>query len=129
MSLLAGRRALVTGATSGIGRAVVLALAERGTRVALLGRDQARLADAARQAEARGASQVVSVRADLASPAELAEVPKRLRESMGEVEVLVHCAGVIAYGTFASGNLADLDAQFEANVRGPYLLTQSLLPG
>jgi NAD(P)-dependent dehydrogenase (short-subunit alcohol dehydrogenase family) len=125
---LAGRCALITGATSGIGRALALALAARGARVAIAGRDPARLTEAASAARAQGAERVVEVAADLARPEGIEAIAARVRESFDCLDVLVHAAGLVVHGGVADGRVEDLDAQFATNVRAPYLLTQRLLP-
>jgi NADP-dependent 3-hydroxy acid dehydrogenase YdfG len=51
-----------------------------------------------------------------------------LQRGNGSVDILVHCAGEIHHAQHADASIADLDAQYHSNVRGPYLLTKSLLP-
>jgi NADP-dependent 3-hydroxy acid dehydrogenase YdfG len=119
--------ALVTGASSGIGRAIALALAARGAEVGLVGRDPAALqsvADAARP----GARAVRVHSVDLTRDVDVEKLGAALAGEGGKLDVLVHSAGVIALGPMSATSVLDFDAQYRANLRGPYLLTQLLLP-
>lgn len=107
---LEGATALVTGASSGIGRATAAALAGRGARVVALGRDAARL-------EGVGERQVVW---DLAEPGAVAE-------EIGPVDVLVNNAGAGWAGPFAE--TPDVERLVAVNLVAPILLTRALLPG
>lgn len=118
----AGRCALVSGASSGIGRAIALTLAEPSATVHLVGRDRGRLEACATEVRGRGASAVVEV-ADLADDRAVESLAARLTR----LDLLVHAAGVVRLGPVASAPIADLDLQFALNVRAPYLLTQRCL--
>jgi NAD(P)-dependent dehydrogenase (short-subunit alcohol dehydrogenase family) len=124
---VAGRTALVTGAGSGLGRAITLALCARGARVVAVGRGRERLEAVA--AEAGGTSGSVRVApADVADPGSVAALAEALADE--QVEVLVNNAGVP--GPVAP--LVDIepdewDAVFAVNVRGTYLMCRAFLPG
>jgi len=120
------RTAIVTGATSGIGAAIAAALAGAGFRVFLIGRDETRLARAARRLPRRGLAG--TARADLARVSEVRQLLDTLAECCPRVDVLVHAAG--EYGWTQPGELASpaFETLFAVNVRAPYLLTQGLLP-
>jgi NAD(P)-dependent dehydrogenase (short-subunit alcohol dehydrogenase family) len=91
---LAGRVALVTGASSGIGRAVAIALATDGLDVCLVGRDRDRLEITARQvASARPSAQSVLVDCDVSSKVACTTAVERCRERLGRIDVLVSVAG------------------------------------
>jgi NADP-dependent 3-hydroxy acid dehydrogenase YdfG len=119
--------ALVTGAGSGIGRAIALALAERGAGVVLVGRREAPLEEVARAAPATSAG-VRVLPADLTDDEQVEGLRSTLEGNGGRLDVLVHCAGVISHGAIEHADVADLDAQYRTNLRAPYLLSQALLP-
>jgi short-subunit dehydrogenase len=118
---LAGARALVTGATGGIGGAVARALHDRGARVLLTGRRAARLEEL-RATLGEGAEVL---------PADLAERdgPARLAESAGAVDVLVANAALPASGRVEDFDPEEIDRALDVNLRAPIQLTRALLPG
>ena len=119
--------ALIAGATSDIGRAIGLRLATAGAQLCLLGRDTSALEDLA--TAARGLTDKVLVYPlDLTCDASVREAVARLECDVGAVDILVLSAGVFAMETHERAPIADLDRQYRTNVRGPYLLVQSLLP-
>jgi NADP-dependent 3-hydroxy acid dehydrogenase YdfG len=119
--------AVVTGASSGIGRAIALGLAERGANVCLTGRDADRLCAAANLARASGAKAQTFL-LDLTVDEDVVQLATTLRAAFGRVDVLVHSAGSYARGRLEQAPVAELDAQYGANLRAPYVLTQALLP-
>ncbi|SNQ51272.1 Short-chain alcohol dehydrogenase [Frankia canadensis] len=123
---LAGHVAVVTGASSGIGRATALRLAAAGATVLALGRDQARLDDVAKQAT--GPGDLVPVRLDLTDDEARTTFAAEVLARHGRVDHLVHSAGAYGSARVDDATIADLDAQYAANVRAPYALTQGLLP-
>jgi len=121
---LEGRRALVTGGTSGIGRETAERLAADGAHVVVSGRDPARGAATVAAIEREG-GHAEFVRADLRDAADAA----LLADRAGAVDVLVNNAGVFRFGGIADMGAADLDDIFAVNVRGPYVLTAAVVPG
>ncbi len=119
--------ALVTGASSGVGKSVSLALAEQGATVYLVGRDEDRLAGTQSEATARGGL-TLPHKADLTVDDDLRGIADRIFADFGGLDVLVHAAGVIAGGTTDVATMSDLDRQYRTNLRAPYGLTQLLLP-
>ena len=117
--------ALVTGAGSGIGRAVAATLAA-GKRVILVSRDPAALAACA--AECGPAAAPDQLPLDLTAD----DAPERLREAVedryGHLDVLVHSAGAIARGTTETLSVDELDRLYRINLRAPYAVTRALLP-
>src|SRR5579859_7181195 len=89
---LKGKRALVTGASSGIGAAVALELAGEGVSVVVQGRDPERAHDIARRVEARGVKAVVAL-GDVCSDGDMNRVTEAAIEGLGGVDILVNCAG------------------------------------
>ncbi len=127
MNQLSGTSALVTGASGAIGGAIATALAARGVRLLLSGRDAERLeALAARLAGA--APEVVCFPADLAEEGSARALVERLEAAFGGLDLLVHALGAYAAGTVAETPVAELDRQLRVNARVPYLLTRLTLP-
>src|SRR5882762_413265 len=120
---LAGLTALVTGATSGIGKAAALKLAEQGATVLVHGRDASRGAGVVEQIEGEG-GQARFVGADLSDPADVA----RLAAEVGPVDILVNNAGSSWFGPSSDLDVATYDRLFDGNVRSAYLLTAALAP-
>jgi NAD(P)-dependent dehydrogenase (short-subunit alcohol dehydrogenase family) len=120
---LEGLTALVTGATSGIGRAAAEALARHGAEVVVHGRDRDRGAAVVEAiTEAGGKARFVA--ADLLDPAQLDD----LAGSAEPVDVLVNNAGFSWFGPTADLDVATFDRLFAANVRAPYFLVAALAP-
>ncbi|WP_199796568.1 SDR family NAD(P)-dependent oxidoreductase [Pseudonocardia dioxanivorans] len=117
--------AVVTGASSGIGRAVAVALGPHAKQLVLIGRDPARLADAA-AATHNGAATVLTT--DLADPHAVPVLGHHLADLLGGVDVLVHSAGDYASGEVPDTDAATFDHLYAVNVRAPYELTRELLP-
>jgi NAD(P)-dependent dehydrogenase (short-subunit alcohol dehydrogenase family) len=121
---LTGQRALVTGATSGIGRAVALQLARDGAEVLVHGRHAARGAETVDEITAAG-GQASFVAADLGDAADV----KRLATQVGDVDILVNNAGVALFGATAEFDVAAFDNMFASNVRAPFFLVGAIAPG
>src|SRR5438445_329799 len=117
-------RALVTGATSGIGRAVAVKLATDGFEVIVHGRDAGRGTQAVEEIE-RSGGKARFLAADLGNPAEI----RRLAEQVGDIDVLVNNAGFSAWGPTAELDVAAFDGMFAANVRAPFYLVAAFAPG
>ena len=123
---LAGRIAVVTGASSGVGRAIAVALARQGARLALIGRNPARLAETV--AETRLFSTATDFLIDLAHDEKAQSLLQYLDAEGGGLDVLIHSAGIIHQGLLEQSSIQDLDNQYVLNVRVPYSLTKALLP-
>jgi len=121
---LEGQKALVTGATSGIGRAIALQLADEGVEVIVHGRDALRGAETVRAIKARG-GRARCVAADLSDSSEV----RRLAEEASDIDILVNNAGVSVFGDTAGLDAEKFDALFASNVRAPFLLVAALAPG
>jgi NAD(P)-dependent dehydrogenase (short-subunit alcohol dehydrogenase family) len=121
---LAGQRALVTGATSGIGRAVALQLAREGAEVLVHGRDAARGAETVQEITAAG-GKASFVAADLSDVADV----HRLANDVGDIDILINNAGISVFGPTAEFDVAAFDTMFASNVRAPFFLVAALAPG
>jgi NADP-dependent 3-hydroxy acid dehydrogenase YdfG len=125
-SQLHDHNCVVTGASSGIGRAIAVALASAGATVCAVARRRDELQATADRAN--GAGRFSLYKADLVVDEQLAALTRALLAREDGVDVLVHSAGAISLGDLETASVRDLDRQYAANVRAPYLLTQSLLP-
>jgi NADP-dependent 3-hydroxy acid dehydrogenase YdfG len=122
---LAGQIALVTGASSGVGRAIALALARRGTNLCLVGRNADTLSETATAAQRF--SSVASFQLDLTEDDSIQSLLQHF-EGAGKLDILVHSAGIFHQDPMAQACVDDLDQQYAINVRAPYVLSQRLLP-
>ncbi len=119
--------AVVTGAGSGIGRAIALELAALGVDLWLIGRRVEALEATAVEARGRG-GQAWTCALDIRSDVDLRRFRDQLRKAGDGLDLLVHSAGAHFVGAVADAPVAELDEQYHVNLRGPYVLTQLLLP-
>ncbi len=124
---LAGKTALVTGASQGIGRACALALAAAGAHVALAARNAEKLAAVALEIKAAG-GQAVPYTLDIADEASIKETAKAALAAHGTVDILVNNAGITRDGLMMRMKRRDWDDVLGTNLTGAFLLTQALLP-
>ncbi|MFD4018294.1 SDR family NAD(P)-dependent oxidoreductase [Streptomyces sindenensis] len=128
MSQLAGRVALVTGGSRGIGAATALRLAEGGADVALTYVSAAdRAAEVVAAIEALG-RKAVAVRADSADPAAVVDSVGKAAATFGRLDILVNNAGIFPFGPVDDVTLAEIDRTLAIHVRAVYLATQAALP-
>jgi NADP-dependent 3-hydroxy acid dehydrogenase YdfG len=127
MSVLGDQVAVVTGASSGIGKAIALALANQGAYLFLLGRNLETLQSVADAAKGK-APQSRCYQTDLAVESEVQEVILNIKRDTKSVDILVHSAGVIWLDALENAHADRLDSHYKTNVRAPYVLTQGLLP-
>lgn len=127
MTLLDDQVAVVTGAGSGIGKALAHALAAQGATVVLVGRRSGAL-EAVRANLGGGGSTARVYPADLTRDEDLRNLATTLMQECGPIDLLLHSAGVIQRGEWARTAPEDFDEQYRTNCRGPFLLTQLLLP-
>ncbi len=127
MSKLRNQIAVVTGASSGIGKAIALGLAAQEAALCLVGRNLKTLEIVAESARAI-ASNIKSYQVDLTKDDIIQKLKTYLQRDFGYVDILIHCAGVFSMGSLECASIEDLDWQYKTNVRVPYLLTQTLLP-
>jgi NAD(P)-dependent dehydrogenase (short-subunit alcohol dehydrogenase family) len=123
-------RALVTGGTRGIGRAIAKALLADGARVLITGRDRAAADAAARElgAELGDAARVAGMAADVRRRADVDAAVAEAVRRFGGLDVVVNNAGVGAFGPVASMSDDDWHRVIDTNVTGPFLVTRAAIP-
>jgi NAD(P)-dependent dehydrogenase (short-subunit alcohol dehydrogenase family) len=117
---------LVTGATSGIGKATALRFSQAGASIAAVGRDEQALLELQNQLDA--AAQFLPIRADLSREDETDTVVAKTVERFGGIDVLVNAAGHISSGSIENTTRSAWDAMLDINLRTPFVLIQKALP-
>lgn len=121
------RVVIITGAGSGIGKAIAIECSKHYPIVCLIGRSLDKLELVAESAR-KFCSKVYCYGVDLMSCADIKDFFIEINNQWGHVDVLVHCAGIFSRGSIEDAPVDEFDRQFFTNVRGPYYLTQLLLP-
>jgi NADP-dependent 3-hydroxy acid dehydrogenase YdfG len=119
--------AVVTGASSGIGKAIALALAHQGAEVCLVARRRDALEAVAREAASNGTRSHICP-ADLTRDEDIRSLAEQFHRDFGRVDVLVLCGGAIFHGPLERAPLAEFDLMYRSNLRGHYAMAQALLP-
>jgi short-subunit dehydrogenase len=127
MRTIRGKRALVTGAAGGIGRAIALALAREGADLYLLDVDQAKLAAVVEEAQRFGIAAVGRC-CDLARPEEITATVNALLEEWGSLDILINNAGVSYHGKTEGMSAERWQWILGINLLAPIQLTRELLP-
>ena len=125
---LKGAVAVVTGASSGIGEATAIALAQRGAKVVLAARRKERLDDLTHRIGRAGGT-AFAVRCDVGDPEQLSSLPSVVKEVFGPCDVLVNNAGVPGGGSFADLTYEQIEQVVVVNVLGVMYGTRAFLPG
>ncbi|WP_179672681.1 SDR family NAD(P)-dependent oxidoreductase [Duganella sp. 1224] len=128
MKTLAGKRALVTGGSRGIGAAIARALAENGADVALTYQSAAERAQAVVASIEESGRKGMAIQADSADPAAIRRSVEEAVAGLGGLDILVNNAGIARYNLIADFSVEDIDALFDVNVRGTVLATQAAIP-
>jgi 3-oxoacyl-[acyl-carrier protein] reductase len=126
---LDGRVALVTGASRGIGRAIALALAEQGAKVAVNYVSRGTDADAVVGAITANGGTAVTVRADVSAAAEVDAMIAGVTAQLGPVDILVNNAGIVLRRDVDNLTEADFDRTIAVNLKSAFLCTQAVVPG
>ena len=123
---LSGKVALITGASSGIGAATALALAQEGAAVALVARRQDRLEELAKTITAAGGKAEV-IALDIADPAQANEAAARTVSALGGLDILVNNAGIMLLGPVGGADPSDFSRMLDINVLALMNLTHAAL--
>ena len=126
--VLAGKTLLVTGAAKRLGRAIALAAAENGADVAITYRNSAREARAVIEELALHGVEAVAVRCDVTDERSVREMVKEVAGELGGIDVLVNNAANYETAEFDKITVAQWDAIFASNTRGPFLVSREALP-
>jgi NAD(P)-dependent dehydrogenase (short-subunit alcohol dehydrogenase family) len=124
---LKGKRALVTGATKGIGFETCKVLADAGADIVAVGRDTAGLADVKKAIESCG-RRCVAIAADMASLEGPKHVATEALKAFGTIDILVNNAGIARNAPLVDITMAQWDETMAVNLRAPFLLAQALVP-
>ena len=127
MKSIRGKKALVTGAASGIGRGIALALAREGADVYMLDVDEVGLAGVVEEAKQLGVT-AFAAKCDLSQPSEITRVLGELKQQCPQIDILVNNAGVAYYGPTHSMTAAQWDWLMNINLLAPIQITRELLP-
>ncbi len=119
--------AVVTGASSGIGKAIAVELATEGATVCIVGRNLETL-KVVSESELVDSAKIFSYLVDLAVDSDIQKLVAAIESEHGRVNLLIHSAGIISTGKLETAMIEEFDRQFQLNVRAPYLLTQGFLP-
>ncbi len=121
----AGKIALVTGASRGIGRAIALELASRGARIAAAGRDREALEGVAAAIREKGTEALI-VTGDISSAASVEAMVQKTLEHFGRIDILVNNAGLTRDGLLLRMKEQDWDLVMDANLKGAFMLTRAV---
>jgi len=123
----AGKTALITGGTSGIGKATAVALADRGARVVISGRDAARGANVVETIRKNGGT-ADFVPTDLRDADSARTLVRHALETAPQIDILINNAGIFPFGTTAETTEETFDSVYNVNVKVPFVLVGELAP-
>jgi 3-oxoacyl-[acyl-carrier protein] reductase len=126
---LSTRVALVTGGSRGIGRAVALALAGAGARIAVNYHERADDAEAVAGAIRAAGGQAIAVGADVSESPQVAEMVVRTGDELGPIDILVNNAGIAVQRGLGELSEAEFDRTIAVNLKSAFLCTEAVLPG
>ena len=124
---MAGKKALITGGGSGIGKATALAFAAEGAQVAVAGRRRDKLREVADEIERRGGEGLAMV-CDVTSASDAERAVRETTERFGGMNVLVNNAGMLSVSTVETIPEDEWDQVMRVNIKGPFLMSRAALP-
>ena len=125
---LSGQVAIISGASSGIGRATARLFARAGASLALVGRDGARLEAAAEACRSLGSPRVEEIEGDLTADEAPDDIVERVLANLERLDILVNAAGIIGSGLAAETSDETFDRMMDINVRSLFRLTRAAIP-
>jgi NADP-dependent 3-hydroxy acid dehydrogenase YdfG len=124
---LRGASAIVTGASSGIGREVCAALGEKGAHVALLARRPDKLEETKKQVEDAGGRALVCA-VDVTDPQQITDAVRRTAEEFGRIDIVANIAGMGIFKNIEEMSIDEWDSHINVMLRGAFLVTKHALP-
>lgn len=124
---LAGKTALITGASKGLGKAMALALAEAGANLALVSRNLEKLIETAAAVRARGV-EAEAIRADITDEAQVAVLEKKVVARFGRIQILINNAGINIRKNVTDFTLVEWRSVLDTNLTSAFLLCRAFLP-
>jgi NAD(P)-dependent dehydrogenase (short-subunit alcohol dehydrogenase family) len=125
--IMNNRVVVITGASSGIGKATALRFAREKAGVVLVARREKELRESTHEVEALGGTPL-GIAADVTSETELHRIVSQTVQTLGGIDVLVNAAGILSTGTIENTSLEEWDRLFKVNVRAPFYLMQCAMP-
>lgn len=122
-----GKVVVITGASSGIGKACAFRFVREGANIALVGRNREKLQEVGEQIRA-GSGKVLECVADLCQEQEIEKIVEETIGTWGRIDVLVNAAGIIGSGTIENTSREAWDRMMQINTRSPFVLMQSVMP-
>lgn len=126
---LSGKRALITGSTRGIGKAVAETLARAGARVVITGRDLSRAEEVARSIAQNSGMETLGLAMNIGEESSIKEAYSTVEERWGGVDILVNNAGITRDKLFLRMSLEDWEEVIRVNLTGTYLITSLAIKG
>ncbi len=123
-----GRKAIITGASGGIGENIAKSLATEGVKLALLGRNIEKLEKLAAETEKISGEKAVIIPGDITSAEYVANTVKTADEALGGIDILINNAGIAHSTPFEQITEEQYDTIMDTNVKGPFLMCQEILP-
>ena len=124
---LKGKKAIITGAGRGIGRAIAIALAKEGVHLGLIARTEEGLQNVANEIGNDNITVSIAT-ADIASNEQVTKAIDQLKESMGNIDILINNAGIAKFGNFLDLEVAEWEKIVQVNLMGMYYVTRAVLP-
>ncbi|MBS1841809.1 MAG: SDR family NAD(P)-dependent oxidoreductase [Acidobacteria bacterium] len=125
---LAGKVALVTGGSRGIGRAIALKLASLGADIAICGRDAAKLSETEAKLRETGA-RAIAIAADVTRGNDVAQLVRRVESELGPIALLVNNAGMGLFGPVHEKSEEEWDRLMNTNLKSVFLVSRAVVPG
>ncbi|MBY0223573.1 SDR family oxidoreductase [Sporosarcina aquimarina] len=126
---LAGKTAIVTGASGGIGAAIAKELAKEGANVVLAARREEQLKAVAKEINSTNQGQALAVPTDIANESEVKELAKRANEAFGSIDIYVNNAGQMLSATVRNREVEQWERMIDVNIKGVLYGIDSVLPG